>query len=56
MIPYTVAKPWSDIKTLRGDEFVTLSGLVANKNPIRFIVRYREGIKHHFKVKYQDKE
>lgn len=55
-IKVTIAKPWADIKTLRGDEFVTSSGLVANKNPIRFIIRYREGIKNHHKVKYQGKE
>lgn len=56
MIPYTVAKPWADIKTLKGDEFITSIGLEANKQPIRFIIRYRKGIEHHHKVKYQGKE
>ncbi|MBH9580368.1 head-tail adaptor protein [Staphylococcus felis] len=51
----TIAKPYADIKTLRGSEYMTMIGDVV-KQPIRFIIRYRDGIKTHHIVKYNGKE
>ena len=50
-----IAKPWADIKTMKGSEY-NLGNVTANEEPTRFIIRYRKGIEHHHKVKYQGKE
>lgn len=49
-----VFKPWADIKTLQGREIQTL-GLDGHAHSTRFIIRYRDGIKNHMKVKYKGK-
>lgn len=48
-----IAKPWTDIKTMQGEEFQSM-GFTVNKIPIRFIIRYREGINTKQKVKYNN--
>ncbi|ARJ51328.1 phage head closure protein [Staphylococcus lutrae] len=48
-----IAKPWSDIKTIRGNEFIG-SGLTASEIPVRFIIRYREGITASQRIKWKD--
>ncbi|WP_016911411.1 MULTISPECIES: phage head closure protein [Mammaliicoccus] len=50
-----IAKPWTDIKTLKGTEF-DLYQLTANEQPIRFIIRYREGINTMMTIKYKNKK
>nr|WP_233640190.1 phage head closure protein [Staphylococcus xylosus] len=40
---YSVAKPWADIKTMQGKEFLG-AGTILNETLISFIIRYREGI------------
>ncbi len=46
-----IAKPWADIKTMRASEFEAMGFSVTNV-PIRFIIRYRKGIKLDHKIKY----
>ncbi|UXR33680.1 phage head closure protein [Staphylococcus simulans] len=48
-----IAKPWADIKTIRGNEFLG-SGLTASEIPVRFIIRYREGINSKQRIKWKD--
>ena len=50
----TIAKPWADIKTFKGEEF-EIWNLTANEQPIRFIIRYRKGINAEMKIKYQNR-
>lgn len=47
----TVAKPWADIRTIRGNDYV-YSGLKAYEIPVRFIIRYRKGINEHMQIKW----
>lgn len=49
-----IAKPWADIKTLKGSEFIQ-SDLEVNEEPIRFIIRYRKGITTQQTVRYDGK-
>ncbi|UXR69061.1 phage head closure protein [Staphylococcus sp. IVB6246] len=48
-----IAKPWADIKTIRGNEYLG-SGLTASEIPVRFIIRYREGITSKQRIKWKD--
>lgn len=50
-----VAKPWADIKTMKGEEYLIWK-TTANKELIRFIIRYREGINARMRVKYAGKD
>ncbi|MGO2095047.1 MAG: phage head closure protein [Mammaliicoccus sciuri] len=50
-----VAKLWADIKTMKGEEYLIWK-TTANKELIRFIIRYREGINARMKVKYAGKD
>lgn len=54
MIQTTVAKPWADIKTIRGNE-LDIWNITVSEEPIRFIIRYRKGINTTQKVKYNGK-
>lgn len=49
-----IAKPWADIKTMKGTEY-DLWQLTANEQPIRFIIRYRKGINTTMVIKYDNK-
>lgn len=49
-----VTKLWADIKTLKGEEYLKWK-TTANKELIRFIIRYREGINVRIRVKYVGK-
>ncbi|WP_217971956.1 phage head closure protein [Staphylococcus xylosus] len=51
---YSIAKPWADIKSMQGKEF-SGAGTILNETPIRFMIRYREGITSKNNVKYQNK-
>ncbi|NHM77908.1 phage head closure protein [Staphylococcus sp. 11511212] len=48
-----IAKPWADIKTIRGNEYLS-SGLTASEIPVRFIIRYREGITSKQRIKWKN--
>ena len=48
----TIFKPWADIKTMQGSEVQNL-GLSGHELSSRFIIRYREGIKHNHKIKFK---
>lgn len=48
-----IAKPWADIKTIRGNEYLG-SGLTASEIPMRFIIRYRDGITPKQRIKWKD--
>lgn len=50
-----IAQPWADVKTMKGNEFQQWR-LTANKEPIRFIIRYREGINPHQFINYRENE
>lgn len=50
-----IAKPWADIKTIRGNEYVK-SGYTAAQIPVRFIIRYRKGIDTHHHIKWDNKD
>lgn len=50
-----IAKPWADIKTIKGNDFV-MSGLEGSEIPVRFIIRYREGIELNHRVKWKNEE
>ncbi|MEX3423425.1 phage head closure protein [Staphylococcus hominis] len=52
MITTVIAKPWADIKTLKGSEYAD-AGFTINEEPIRFIIRYRKGIETYHQVKYK---
>ncbi|PTJ24429.1 hypothetical protein BU030_08400 [Staphylococcus simulans] len=41
-----------DVKTLKGSEFAE-AGVTINEQPMRFIIRYREGIETYHQVKYK---
>ncbi len=49
-----IAKPWADIKTMKGTEY-DLWQLTANEQPIRFIIRYRKGINTTMEIRYDNK-
>lgn len=49
---YSVAKPWADIRTIKGSEYYE-ANVTANKIPMRFIIRYRGGITTKPKIKYK---
>lgn len=49
----TIAKPWADIKTIRGNEYLG-SGLTVSEIPVRFIIRYREGITAQQRIKWNN--
>lgn len=49
-----IAKPWADIKTMKGEEYLIWKA-TANKELIRFIIRYREGINARMRVNYKGK-
>ena len=51
----TIAKPWADIKTMKGHEYEQWKQ-TASEEPIRFIIRYRKGINTKQIVKYDNKE
>lgn len=51
----SVAKPWADIKTMKGHEYEQWQQ-TASEEPIRFIIRYRKGINTKQIVKYDNKE
>lgn len=48
-------KAWADIKTLKGSEVAAYSGTVLEGSS-RFIIRYREGIKNTWKLKYKGEQ
>ncbi|WP_214517354.1 phage head closure protein [Staphylococcus pseudintermedius] len=48
-----IAEPWSDVKTIRGNEFIG-SGLTASEIPVRFIIRYRDGITSKQRIKWKN--
>lgn len=50
-----IARPWADIKTLKGSEYV-VGNITASEEPVRFIIRYRDGIDTTLKIKWKDKE
>ncbi|WP_058625855.1 phage head closure protein [Staphylococcus xylosus] len=50
-----IAKPWADIKTMKGSEYL-LANVTASEEPIRFIIRYREGIDTTQRIKWKNKE
>lgn len=50
-----MARPWADIKTLKGSEYV-VGNITASEEPVRFIIRYRDGIDTTLKIKWKDKE
>lgn len=50
-----IAKPWADIKTLKGSEYV-VGNITASEEPVRFIIRYCDGIDTTQKIKWKDKE
>lgn len=52
MITTVIAKPWCDVKTLKGSEFAE-AGFTINEQPMRFIIRYREGIETYHQVRYK---
>lgn len=51
IIEKVIAKPWCEVKTMKGNEFVG-AGTIINETPIRFIIRYRKGIDSAQIVKY----
>ncbi|HEC2149318.1 TPA: phage head closure protein [Staphylococcus delphini] len=48
-----IAEPWADIKTIRGNEYLG-SGLTTSEIPVRFIIRYRDGITPKQRIKWKD--
>lgn len=48
-----IAEPWADIKTIRGNEYLN-SGLKASEIPVRFVIRYRQGITPKQRIKWKD--
>lgn len=52
VVEKVIAKPWCEVKTMRGNEFAG-AGTIINETPIRFIIRYRKGIDTAQKVKYK---
>lgn len=48
-----IAEPWADIKTIRGNEYLG-SGLATSEVPVRFIIRYREGITPKQRIKWRN--
>ncbi|MGX0158280.1 SPP1 family predicted phage head-tail adaptor [Staphylococcus cohnii] len=50
-----IAKPWADIKTMKGSEY-NLGNVTANEEPTRFIIRYREGIETKQLIKWGNKD
>lgn len=52
VITTIIAKPWADVKTLKGSEYIS-AGLVINEEPMRFIIRYRKGITTQQQVRYE---
>lgn len=54
-IEKVIANPWCEVKTMKGNEFVG-AGTVINEVPIRFIIRYRQGIDTAQLVKYKGRK
>ena len=50
-----IATPWADVKTMKGNEFQQWR-LTANKENIRYIIRYRNGINPRQYVRYNGKD
>lgn len=47
-----IARPFADVKTLKGHEYAASGGLSAIMGSIRFIIRYRTDISPYYKIKY----
>lgn len=47
-----IARPFADVKTLRGHEYAASRGIQAIIGSIRFIIRYRTDISTTNKIKY----
>ncbi|MEB6260827.1 phage head closure protein [Staphylococcus haemolyticus] len=52
MIITVIAKPWAEVKTLKGSEYAD-AGFTINEEPMRFIIRYRKGIETYHHVRYK---
>ncbi|WP_285325319.1 phage head closure protein [Staphylococcus equorum] len=50
-----IARPWADIKTMKGSEY-NIGGITASEEPTRFIIRYREGIETNQRIKWGNKD
>lgn len=50
-IEKVIARPWADVRTMKGREFESM-GFTVNEQPIRFIIRYRKGILPDQKIEY----
>ena len=48
----TIARPYAEVKTLKGYEYASSGGLSGIMGSIRFIIRYRSDISAYYKVKY----
>lgn len=51
-IEKVIARPWADVRTMKGREFESM-GFTVNEQPIRFIIRYRKGILPDQKIEYR---
>ncbi|MHB7919425.1 head-tail adaptor protein [Staphylococcus hominis] len=51
-IEKVIARPWADVRTMKGREFESM-GFTVNEQPIRFIIRYRKGIFPDQKIEYR---
>lgn len=47
------SKAWADIKTIKAGEFAEFA-TVNYEHTIRFIIRYKKGVKSHMKIRYKD--
>ncbi|WP_447557235.1 phage head closure protein [Staphylococcus haemolyticus] len=54
-IKVVIATPWADVRTMKGNEFQQWR-LTANKENVRFIIRYRKGINPRQYVRYNGKD
>ncbi|MCD8784435.1 phage head closure protein [Staphylococcus xylosus] len=50
-----IAKPWADVKTMKGSEY-NIGGVIASEEPTRFIIRYRKGIETNQRIKWGSKD
>lgn len=51
----TIAKPWADVKTIKGREFFQ-SNMTISEMPVRFIIRYRKGIETNMRINWKGKD